>query len=333
MNHFTSNLQHRRASALPLLLAVVLIAGCSKQQDSASAANTTSPSASDNQSASATLAPQIAPSPSPLTTPAVPNADELSGIILRFYNDVGSQSGGDLSRMLSPAFYRSQHFTDWNQDYGFIRNPQVTIDSSDGPNVDYTLNYDYVSDDKSMKVLWIRKGTWLFSHGSGKWYLESDTWKSMHIVGISNASGTTTNVTDQVYADGHRTFAIPGEIGTFTITSNGGWKVSYTSTETAPPISYPVPDNAPAASTNSNDAAPAAPRHYPPPASDNCEEADVTAVYDDGKILELDDGRHLQVDDSDTSTSSVWTPPFDGLICNGDKFINKDDNESVDLAP
>jgi hypothetical protein len=72
----------------------------------------------------------------------------------------------------------------------------------------------------------------------------------------------------------------------------------------------------------------------PPSAtSADCEEVSVNGVYDDGKVLALDDGRHLRVNDVDTVTSSLWIAPFDGLICeSGDRFINKDDNEAVDLA-
>jgi hypothetical protein len=78
-------------------------------------------------------------------------------------------------------------------------------------------------------------------------------------------------------------------------------------------------------------------QQYQPPVpthtSTTCEEADVIGVYDEGKVLALDDGRHLRVADADTVTSSVWVAPFDGLICDdGGRFINKDDNEGVDLA-
>jgi hypothetical protein len=50
-------------------------------------------------------------------------------------------------------------------------------------------------------------------------------------------------------------------------------------------------------------------------------------------VLAFDDGRHLRVDDTDTVTSSLPIAPFDGLICgSGDRFINQDGNEGVDLA-
>jgi hypothetical protein len=77
------------------------------------------------------------------------------------------------------------------------------------------------------------------------------------------------------------------------------------------------------------------PAEYAPPATTttNCESVSITDVFDDGAVLDLDDGRHLRVSDADTVTSSVWVAPFDALICNGDRLINKDDNEAVDLVP
>jgi hypothetical protein len=67
--------------------------------------------------------------------------------------------------------------------------------------------------------------------------------------------------------------------------------------------------------------------------SADCEEVGVEGVYDDGKVLPLNDGRHVRVDDTDTVTSSLRIAPFDGLICgSGDRFINQGDNEGVDLA-
>lgn len=83
--------------------------------------------------------------------------------------------------------------------------------------------------------------------------------------------------------------------------------------------------------------APAAPSSAQAPvAGHDCEEVDVSAVYHDGEVLALTDGRYLRVSGADVETSQRWqaSVPFEGLICDaGDTFINKDDNESVDLQP
>jgi hypothetical protein len=63
-----------------------------------------------------------------------------------------------------------------------------------------------------------------------------------------------------------------------------------------------------------------------------CEDVSVQAIYADGEIIELDDGRRLHVAAGDDVTASVWVPPFDGLLC-PDKLVNTDDNESVELGP
>ena len=64
-----------------------------------------------------------------------------------------------------------------------------------------------------------------------------------------------------------------------------------------------------------------------------CEDVSVSNIYDDGAIIELSDDRRLRVTDVDQVTSGVWVAPFDALLCNDDKLINKDDNESVELEP
>ena len=101
----------------------------------------------------------------------------------------------------------------------------------------------------------------------------------------------------------------------------------------AAPTPQPVapPDDASAAGSGYAPAAPPVAGYAPAAPEAACEAVGVNDIYHDGEVLELDDGRYLRVADYDTSTSSVWVAPFDALICDGDKLINKDDNESVDL--
>ena len=297
-----------RAIFLPLACALV-VASCSQQTSKA------------------------ASTAAPLAT-AVPtaNPDELAGIVSRFYRDVGSTQKGaisDLVKILSPGFMKRQH-DNWVRDYGYIANPRVSIDAVSGHTVSYTVDYDYLSSDGG-RISWTRTGIWLFAHGALGWLLDRDDWKSIHITAWTLKDGTRYAATDRVYPDGRHTFETPWGTEEFVATATG-WRMDLMATPTPNPQSpvglAPSQYQPPARPTY------IAPPYVPPAAGTDCEDVSVTDVFSDGEILELDDGRHLRVADYDTSTSSVWVAPFDGLICDGgDKFINKDDNESVDLQP
>ncbi len=229
----------------------------------------------------------------------------------------------DVEAITTNHFLRANHDR-WLRDYGFIDHARAQISNVHGPNADYVVDYDYIGNNG--KVLWERTGTWSFVHGSRGWQLDGDSWSAIHIVGYVLKDGTQVSVQDRVFPDGHHTFDLPG-YGTYSFTpSKDGWSVAFVAPPTPQPFA-PVPESgyAPAA---------AARQYYPAAAPEaDCEPVGVNNVYHDGEVLELDDGRYLRVADYDTPTSSVWVAPFDALICDGDKVINKDDNESVDLQP
>lgn len=188
---------------------------------------------------------------------------------------------------------------------------------------DYTVDYDYVAN-TGVRLLWERRGTWTAQHGSQGWLLDGDSWNSVHITGLIYKDGTQVAVTDRVFPDGHHTYDLPS-LGTYSFTAtNSSWQTQ--------PVATPTPAMAEQPAQLYNPP----PAYAPPPGytvpSMNCEDVSVSDIYDDGSILELDDGRRLHVADYDTPTSSVWVAPFDAMIC-GDRFVNKDDNDAVDLSP
>jgi hypothetical protein len=64
----------------------------------------------------------------------------------------------------------------------------------------------------------------------------------------------------------------------------------------------------------------------------NCESGEwIESVIDDGRILKLGDGSIWEVDSTDTITSALWLPMTDVLVCDDDKIISTDDEESVEV--
>jgi len=317
---------HKAVLTMLACVSVALSSGCTGSQDRGG----------DAGSASTAAAPHAGERPTSSAPAATPNPDELSGKVSRFYrllNTPNAKSWRELTSTVSPAFLNG-HAKTMMRDYGFISNARVSIDSVHSRNVGYTVDYDYVSD-RHMKIGWRRVGRWTFVHGSAGWLLDDDKWNSVRVVSIRYPVGAQyTDVKDTAYPDGRHVIELPGgQVRMFTAT-NDGWNLAYVET--------PAPSTFERAQTttpsNGIDRAPTHPyaqavqRSYARPAG--CEEVAVSDVYQDGAVLHLDDGRYLKVASYDTATTSVWVAPFDGLICDhGDKFTNKDDNETVDLAP
>ncbi len=309
-----------RQAILPgiFILASVIHAGCSSEP--------TVKYASDQD------APQATAAPTPVPTP---NPDQAAGLFTRFYRDIDSDtkdSIADIGGIVSADFLRNHH-DDWTAAYGFIRDPKVQITGVDGRTVRYSLDYVYRADNGA-KLFWERTGHWTLNHGvrSG-WVLDGDAWDSVHLVAISMPNDAdSTHVQDKVFSDGRHEFDYQGQRYSF-LAKGDGWGITPLSTPPPPP---PVEanDGSNDRSTSGYSQTPAQPYVAPavPAITADCDQVSVEDVYDDGKILSLDDGRHLSVADYDTATSSVWVAPFDGLICHGDRFINKDENEGVDLA-
>jgi len=288
----------------------------------------------DVKYAEATQTPQSA---SVATPQPMPDPDQAAGLIMRFYRDLDTwtkDSIHDLSTIVSADFLRNHH-DHLVADYAFISDPKIQIRAVNGRTVTYTLDYVYLTSGNG-KLYWERTGRWTLNHGARSgWVLDSDAWDSVHLVGVSTASHPEmVAVEDKVYSDGRHVFTYEGETLSF-LAQGDTWHI----TPIATPTSAAAYKAAGAGETNASPGADDQPvstsyQGAPTPTtSTNCEQVDVDGVYDDGKVLALDDGRHLRVDDTDTVTSSLWIAPFDGLICDsGDRFINKDDNEGVDLA-
>lgn len=247
---------------------------------------------------------------------------------MRFYRDIDPSQKSpvlDVEAITTDHFLKANHDR-WTRDYGFIDHARTQIGNVHGSNVDYIVDYDYLGN-TGIKLLWERAGNWSFVHGSRGWLLDGDTWSAIHIVGFVLKDGTQLSIQDHVFSDGHHTFDIPG-YGTYTFTpQKDGWSMA------AAPTPQPAapPDDASAPAPGYAPAVPPAAGYAPAAPEADCEAVGVNDIYHDGEVLELDDGRYLRVADYDTATSSVWVAPFDALICDGDKLINKDDNESVDL--
>lgn len=279
---------------------------------------------------------KIEPTASP-TLPPTPNPDQAAGLITRFYRDIDTgtkQSILDLATIASRDFFRNHH-DDIVANYAFIQDPKVQIRDIHDRTVSYSLDYIYLTKGNG-RLFWERTGHWTLNHGAHSgWVLDNDVWDSVHLIGVAEPGQTNmTPVQDNVFSDGRHEFTYEGQTLSFLANGNG-WHIT--------PVSTPTPtvahnSNAGAGSNgefvpDNQEVAGATYQPLPPSvASADCEEVGVEDIYDDGKILALDDGRHLSVADSDTVISSVWVAPFDGLICNEDRFINKDENEAVDLA-
>jgi hypothetical protein len=55
----------------------------------------------------------------------------------------------------------------------------------------------------------------------------------------------------------------------------------------------------------------------------------IQAVLDDGSVVKLDDGSIWKVDQIDAVTASLWLAPADVLVCDDERIINVDDEETV----
>lgn len=278
-------------------------------------------------------------SPPPSTPAPTPNPDQASGMLSRFYRDLDLGTGNgyaDAIQIVTPGF-RQSHQKDWDADYGFISEPKLQITNVSGRALQYTL--DFVETSKNQEDLhWERAGRWTLAHGSSGWMLDSDLWTSDHLVAIySPQTKQLIPITDTAYPDGRHEFTIDGSRYSY-LAKGESWAISLVASPTPAPDVEGYPERESSSGTGSADALPPPAGQYsqqyvpPPAASDDCEDVDVEGVYDDGKIVALNDGRHLRVQDYDTPTSSVWVAPFDGMIC-GDRFIDKDDSEGVDLEP
>ena len=311
-----------RIALMPAIfaLASIMHAGCSSEQDV------------KHYSAAVARAATSPPTPQP-----TPNPDEAAGLVTRFYRDIdaGTKSSiEDMAGLVSRDFFRNHH-DDIMADYGFIKDPKVQIRDVRGLTVSYALDYVYLSTGDG-KLFWERSGHWTLKHGARSgWVLDSDSWDSVHLVAVSTPDHPDVeSVQDKVYRDGRHEFSYRGQTYSF-LAKGAAWHIAVLATRSpVPPAEVDNGSSSNAVSSGEDQKAPAATYAAAPPpaASTDCESVGVEGVYDDGKILDLDDGRHLSVADYDSAVSSVWVPPFDGLICSGDRFINKDDNEAVDLA-
>lgn len=308
-------LLERRIALAIAALAIIVAAGCTDAQD--------------RPSRTASVA-NASPTPRP-----TPNPDQASGLVMRFYRDIAAgtkQSVSDLATMVSRDFLRNHH-DDFMADYGFISEPKVQIRAAQGDTVGYTLDYVYTTKGGG-KLFWERSGHWTLNHGARSgWVLDNDAWDSVHLVAISTRDHPDAiSVQDKVYSDGRHEFTYQGQPYSF-LAKGDSWHISALATPAPAATAEAYNGGSSDDSASGYQQTPVVQSQAPPiTASADCEEVSVEDIYDDGKILALDDGRHLSVADYDTVTSSVWVAPFDGLICNGDRFINKDDNEAVDLA-
>jgi hypothetical protein len=66
--------------------------------------------------------------------------------------------------------------------------------------------------------------------------------------------------------------------------------------------------------------------------SGDCESGhSIASVEGDGRIIKLEDGSLWEVNEIDTVTTAIWLPVSDVIVC-GQKMINVDDNESVQVT-
>lgn len=212
-----------------------------------------------------------------------------------------------------------------------------------GPVADVFITYGLPTKDHG-SIRFQINGEIHFAHGRAGWLDESGWWTNRTLLGVQSADGSFQKATDsKITGDQTIQATIDGTRYAWTRDSRLHWTIG--AVETAAPTNTPAVALAtPSGGVASAQTAPVTsdrPGEYTTPRpsnaalfKSNCESVNVMSVYDDGKVLELDDGRHLRVNDVDSVTSSVWIAPLEGLICdNGDKFINKDDNESVELQP
>lgn len=283
-------------------------------------------------SGSTTPSGEATPSALPATaTPAIPSRMDITAAVDRAFSQMIAIGSGNQKQLTAAiwddALQNNTSYLPRLWEYSNVEGLTYNIDDVKGRTVDLTTNYDLQSD-QHYRFFFTRRDTWTFIHGSAGWLVDTVRVRNRILTLVAYPDGRRDSVSDSAF-DPATQRVIFNEAGLKFVWSpneKGGWRVSLLTTPapaapaTAPPAQpaddQPVPVVAPA-----------------PPGGD-CETVGVNGVYDDGKVLALDDGRHLRVADYDTPTSSVWVAPFDGIICDSDdKFINKDDNESVDLQP
>lgn len=276
----------------------------------------------------ATQSKQPASESTPVTTPkpTVPNPDELAGMVARFYRAFDVPNGKPGSEFPTWSQHLAIAYSDrarWSRDYAYIKQAKLSVDGVHDRSVNYTVSFDYMGDG-GFKLSWQRVGQWIFVHGSSGWQMDEDRWASNRVVSVTTSAGTRA-VSDTTFRDGHHAFDFPGGRVTLSTSKDGVWKTAFAPDATPVPVQPRQPALA----------APAADRPVRGVSSSaGCERVAVEAVYQDGEILKLDDGRHLRVASYETATTSVWVAPFDGLYCDqDDKFTNTDDSETVDLQP
>jgi hypothetical protein len=182
---------------------------------------------------------QPAVTATPLPTP---NPDRSAGLITRFYRDIDTNtkdSVKDLFTIVTTDFVRNHH-DDLIADYSFIRDPRVEIQGIHGRTVSYTLDYIYLAD--VGRLYWERTGRWVFNHGAESgWVLDSDTWDSVHLVGISSQDhADMVPVQDTVYSDGRHEFTYEGQRYSFLARGND-WHITTVATPTPQPDFTPPP--------------------------------------------------------------------------------------------
>lgn len=284
--------------------------------------------------------------PRPTSTPVAPTRANITAAVQMIFTHLTLASLKTLNRPLI-----SQHF---GKDTESMRNLEEYVGASDvtpriddirGRSADVSVDYRLTSDNKTV-FLFVRRDTLTFVHGHAGWMIDSMHASDKVLRALLLPNGMRDDVTDSRFdpSSGDVSFTDRGISIAWIPQKNGGWRINILSVPTAAPVAQAPPSpTAHAQFVPSSDipipsaVSTAAPRYAPVGGGGNeadCEDVDVQGVYGDGEILELGDGRKLRVSDADQAVSAVWVAPFEGMICDGgDKFINKDDNESVDLSP
>jgi len=262
-------------------------------------------------------------------TPVAPNRRDIESAVSSVISELRALKQGQraLSRPVTTAtFFQNETLRRAFEEYANAESLVGRIDDIRGRVVDLSTSYELLSNQKS-KLLFMRHDTWTFIHGWNGWLLDTMRVNDRVLTAFVLPNGQRVTIADSAYdaTTGQVTFTNGGIRFAWRPQKDGGWQI-YPLTTPEPSVQWAPAVPQPAVQP--------LPLPRIPQADAGCEEVSVTDVYDDGKILALDDGRHLRVADYDTSTSMTWVAPFDGLICDsGDRFIDKDDNEGVDLQP
>ena len=286
--------------------------------------------------------PVSGPTAPPRPVAVQPTRASITAAVQTAFSHMTTASAKTLWPVVANDFGKDSHSMQSMLEYMGASDVITHLDDIRGRTADVSVNYQLISDNKT-KFLFTRRDTLTFVHGRAGWLMDSMRVSDKVLRAMIFPDGTRDDVTDSRFdpTTGNVTFTDRGmTIAWMPNYKSGGWKISILSTPTAAPVAQtatlsPAPE-APAPPP-ANGAPAYVPPAYVPPAGggeSDCEDVSVQGVYADGEILELDDGRKLRVSDGDQAVSSVWVAPFDGMICDaGGTFINKDDNEKVDLSP